>query len=160
MRLLKLAKRIDLFRLLLQLKKGGKVFLVVLPIWILWVVFWAWTHPFNAAPDECLHLKTAQFFQTHRGFPIANKDEITFIHEGVCKGTSYISTPFLNYIIAGHFISLGNQFGIERDYLAARMSSVFFGIIFLVFFYRFLKQIFKSTNYKDIEEILIDILDI
>ncbi len=145
MGLLKLAKKFNLFRLL-QFNRENKVFLIILSIWILWVVLWAWVLPYNMAPDECLHFKTAQFFQTHRGFPIANKD-VTFVHEPDCVGTTYITTPFLNYAIASLFVNLGNNFGIERDYLATRMSSVFFGLVFVIFYYLFLKKIFGKNRF-------------
>ncbi len=125
--------------------KSSKLFWLILCLWIPWVTYWAWVLPYNMAPDECLHFKTAQFFQTHQGFPIAGKDEITFIREPGCVGTTYISTPFLNYFIAGHFINLGNRLSIERDYLAARMSSVFFGLIFVFFFYLLLRKMFEKN---------------
>jgi len=127
------------------MKRYNFFFLIFLVLWIFWITFWAWVLPYNMGPDECLHFKTAQFFQTHRGFPIADKDEITFIREPGCVGTTYISTPFLNYIIASLSINLGNKFGIERDYLAARMSSVFFGLIFVFFFYLFLRKMFEKN---------------
>ena len=125
--------------------KNNIFFLLISGFWLLWVTYWAWVLPYNMAPDECLHFKTAQFFQTHQGFPIADKDEITFIREPDCVGTTYISTPFLNYIIASLSINLGNKFGIERGYLAARMSSVFFGLIFVFFFYLFLRKMFEKN---------------
>jgi len=127
--------------------KANKLFLLVLCLWTIWVAYWSWVLPYNMGPDECLHFKTAQFFQTHQGFPIADKEPITFLREPECKGTTYISTPFVNYIVAAFFIKGGNLLGIERDYLAARMSSVFFGAIFVLFLYKFLEEFFKRNNF-------------
>jgi len=127
--------------------KTNKLFILVLCLWAIWVAYWSWVLPYNMAPDECLHFKTAQFFQINRRLPIAGKEEITFIKDDSCFGSTYLSTPFLNYIIAAPFIQGGDWFGIERDYLAGRMSSVFFGVIFVFFLYGFLKKVFKDDRF-------------
>jgi 4-amino-4-deoxy-L-arabinose transferase-like glycosyltransferase len=127
--------------------KKHKFFFLTLIIWTLWVTHWAWILPYNMAPDECLHFKTAKFFQEEKRLPVAGKDAITIVKEENCRGTTYIEMPFLNYVIAAVFINFKNIAGIERDYLATRMSSVFFGIIFVSLFYLFLKKIFKNNNF-------------
>jgi len=127
--------------------KKYKFFFLILIIWTLWVTHWAWILPYNMAPDECLHFKTAKFFQEEKRLPVAGKDSVTIVKEANCRGTTYIETPFLNYIIAAVFINFKNMVGIERDYLAARMSSVFFGVIFVSLLYLFLKKIFKNNNF-------------
>jgi len=127
--------------------KKHKFFFLTLIIWTLWITHWAWILPYNMAPDECLHFKTAKFFQEEKRLPVAGKDAITIVKEADCRGTTYIETPFLNYIIASIFINFKNVVRIERDYLAARMSSVFFGVIFVSLFYLFLRKIFKNSNF-------------
>ncbi|MGB9911233.1 MAG: hypothetical protein ACPLKP_01365 [Microgenomates group bacterium] len=127
--------------------KNNKFFILILIIWTLWVTHWAWVLPYNMAPDECLHFKTAKFFQEEKRLPVAGKEKITVIREKDCQGTTYIETPFLNYIITAIFINFKGLVKIERDYLAGRMSSVFFGIIFVVLYYLFLKKFFLKNTF-------------
>jgi len=133
-------------KLLKKLFKKNYLFCLLILFQLGLSLFWAWVLPFNQSPDECLHFKTAEFFFLHRRLPVARQEEITFIKEPDCLGTTYITTPFLNYILAALSIPIGNNLGIERPYLAARMSSVLFGILFTIFFYKFLKEIFGSRN--------------
>lgn len=127
--------------------KKYKFLILILIIWSFWVTHWAWILPYNMAPDECLHFKTAEFFQKEKRLPVAGKDAITVVRESNCRGTTYIETPFLNYIITAVFINFKNLAAIERDYLAGRMSSVFFGIIFVICLYLFLKKFFKANSF-------------
>jgi len=127
--------------------KKHKFFSLILIIWTLWVTHWAWTLPYNMAPDECLHFKTAKFFQEEKRLPVAGRDTIIIVKEADCRGTTYIETPFLNYMITAFFINFKNFAAIERDYLAARVSSVCFGVIFVSLFYLFLRKIFKNNDF-------------
>lgn len=128
------------------MKKIKLIFISFLFLWLLWVTLWAWVLPFNMAPDECLHLETAKFFQTQKRLPIVGHEEITFINRDGCIGATYISTPFLNYIVASIFINNKGLVDIERDYLAARFSSLFFGAIFVAFLYLFLNKFFAQNR--------------
>jgi len=128
------------------MKKFKLIFISILSLWLLWVTLWAWVLPFNMAPDECLHLETAKFFQTEKRLPVAGSEEITFIERDSCMGATYISTPFLNYIVASVFINNKGLVNIERDYLAARFSSIFFGAIFVIFLYLFLSKFFAKNR--------------
>ncbi|MGB9706535.1 MAG: hypothetical protein ACPLXP_00460 [Microgenomates group bacterium] len=127
--------------------KNHKFFILILIIWSLWITHWAWILPFNMAPDECLHFKTAKFFQEEKRLPVAGKDSITVVREKDCQGTTYIETPFLNYMISAVFINFKNFARIERDYLAARMSSVVFGVMFAVILYLFLKKLWGKNKF-------------
>lgn len=128
------------------MKNHKFLFLLILGSWLAWVTFWSWVLPFNMAPDECLHLETAKFFQTQKRLPVVGSEEITFINRAGCVGATYISTPFLNYIVAAIFMNSKGLVDIERDYLAARFSSLFFGAIFVIFLYLFLSKFFAKNR--------------
>lgn len=128
------------------MKNFKLIFISFLSLWLLWVTLWAWVLPFNMAPDECLHLETAKFFQTQKRLPVVGSEEITFINRAGCMGATYISTPFLNYIVAAIFMNNKGLVDIERDYLAARFSSLFFGAIFVIFLYLFLSKFFAKNR--------------
>ena len=123
-----------------------KGLLVVLIGWSVWVAFWAWNLPFNAAPDECLHFESARFFAQEKRLPVFGQEPTSFIDRDGCFGITYLSTPFVHYILAGFLINNGNYLGVERSYLAARLSSLFFGVIFVICFYKFLRLIFQKNG--------------
>lgn len=105
------------------------------------LLFWSANQPFNSCPDESMRYVIPKFIFTHWQLPNANDKSIIDIRYGF----SYASQPQLPYIISAIFMKTFSLFS-SSDFgivMAARMTSIFSGVIYTYFVIKIGELLFK-----------------
>src|SRR6266545_691285 len=94
-------------------------------------LLWAFTVPFNEAPDEAAHFQVARFILDHGRLPIFRPDEIWLLHTSKGWVESYAPFPPLAYVAGGlaSGLTAGTMWGGRLVSVGSYVATV--GITFL-----------------------------
>lgn len=124
-----------------QLQKSSVILeIVFLASLFLFYFLWAWTQPYNTAPDEAMRYDIPTFIYEHGRLPHGGDPSI----RNPIWGISYGFNPILSYIFAAGFMKITSIFTTQEFALlmAARMVSVLFGVGTAFFTIRISKKLF------------------
>src|SRR5437762_511083 len=95
-------------------------------------LLWAFTVPFNEAPDEAAHFQVARFILDHRRLPIFRPDEIWLLHTSKGWVESYAPFPPLAYVAGGlaSGLTAGTMWGARLVSVGSYVATV--GLTFLI----------------------------
>jgi len=138
--------------LLKQMKFKNILIFLVICLAFLNNLFWTAVIPYNEAPDEYTHFQVAQFIAQKNRFPVFGQDE----NMGVSKyekpgfrafyNASYSCMPPLAYLFQASAIKIIPGLKPDQTYLAARLSSVFLGLVFSLIILKLARLLFPKFS--------------